>query len=325
MKKVIWMFSGQGAQYFNMGRDLYEAEPVFRDWMDRCDAVVRAIRSESFLNLVYRPADRSHSPDFADLRHAHPALFSVQYSLAQTLLSRGMKPSLLLGYSLGEMVAAAVGGAIALETALQTIVEQAELFASSAQPGAMLAVLASPASWDPRSSLYANTWLAARNAPEHFVLAGPPAAIERVQEHLQSREILHCRLPVAVGFHSPLIDTLERPFREGIERLKMAKLHYPLVSAAYVAQMTQLPADFWWDVVRRPVRFQETIAWLEERGSSSYIDIGPSGTLAAFLKYGLDATSASSVCSIMSPFDQGGNTLRRMEHVIREVTRESGG
>jgi bacillaene synthase trans-acting acyltransferase len=325
MKKIVWMFSGQGSQYFNMGRDLFEADPVFRDWMHRCDAVVRRLQNESLLDMIYRPADGDRFGNFSDLRHTHPALFSIQYSLAQTLFGRGMKPDLLLGYSLGEMVAAAVGGALSLEAVLETVIEQARLLTANAPSGAMLAILESAQSWDPNDPLYGDTWVAARNAPQHFVLSGSTAAIERIQRHLQARDILHHRLPVTVGFHSPLIDALERPFKARIESLKLGELRYPLVSAAYADQRTQLPAGFFWEVIRRPVRFQETIAWLEARGAAVYLDLGPSGTLAAFLKYGLDPASCSSAFQLMSPFNRGADSVRRMESVLIEVSREASG
>jgi acyl transferase domain-containing protein len=316
------MFSGQGSQYFNMGCHLYEADPVFRESMNRCDEVVRRIRNESLLNVIYRPGARNRFAEFIDLRHTHPALFSVQYSLAQTLLHRGMRPGLLLGYSLGEMVAAAVGGALPLEAALEMLIEQAQLLTTMAPPGAMLAVLASPESFDPRDPLYADAWVAARNAPEHFVLSGLPAAIARIQRHLQARDVACCPLPVTVAFHSPLIDELERPFRERTRTSMMRELRFPLVSAAYVAQMTRLPPGFCWEAVRRPVNLQDTVAWLEARGGGVYVDLGPSGTLAAFLKYSLAAASSSCAYPIMTPFDRAGDTLRRIDWLLQEATRE---
>lgn len=323
MRKVVWMFSGQGSQYFNMGRSLYETDPVFRDMMNRCDEVVGRLRNESLLSAIYRSDARDRFADFVELRHTHPALFAVQYSLAQTLLHRGMKPDLLLGYSLGEIVAAAVGGALPLEAALESLLDQARLLTMAAEPGAMLAVLAPPEIWSPRDPLYANTWVAARNALQHFVLSGPPGAIERIEKHLKTTEIPHHRLPVTIGFHSPLIDGLERPFRELLQTLEMKELSCPLVSAAYVTRMTRLPPGFFWEVVRRPVRFQETVSWLEAGGPAAYVDLGPFGTLASFLKYGLDRASASRAYSIMTPFHRAGDTLRRIERVAEDLKGES--
>jgi acyl transferase domain-containing protein len=319
MKPVIWMFSGQGSQYFNMGRDLYESDPVFRDWMNRCNAVVRRFRQASLLDAIYRPADRSLSADFIDLHDTHPALFSVQYSLAKTLLSRGMKPDLMLGYSLGEIIALSVGNALSLEAAIEALLGQANLFTTSARPGAMLAVLAPSLSWDPQTTLFADTWLAACNTPEHFVVSGVPDVIDQLQNRLQSREILYFRLPVPIAFHSPLIDSLEHLFHEKLGGLQLGELGYPLVSTACMSQMTHLPARFCWDVIRRPVRFQESIARLEARGPATYVDLGPSGTLAGFLRNLLSSGSKSSVYPLMTPFNRGGETLRRIEKVSKET------
>jgi bacillaene synthase trans-acting acyltransferase len=321
MRKIVWLFSGQGSQYYNMGRGLYESDPVFRDTMDRCEEAQVSQSRESLLRELFRTDAGDRFADFTELRHTHPALFAVQYSLAQSLLRRGMKPDLLLGYSLGEVVAAAVGGALSLEEALASLAAQARLFTAMPGTGAMLAVLDSPTIWDPRDPLYADTWVAARNAPQHFVLSGPAAAVDRIQKHLREREILHHRLPVTIAFHCPLIEPVERAFREHLETLKLRELTCPLVSAAYVTQLTQLPPAFFWEVVRRPVRFQDAVAWLEGRGGATYIDLGPFGTLASFLKYGLDRATPSRVLSIMTPFHRADDTARRIEAVMREATQ----
>lgn len=324
MRKIVWMFSGQGSQYFNMGRDLYQADPVFRETMNRCDETVRRLRPEPLLEVLYPSVVKDRFADFIDLDHTHPALFAVQYSLAQTLMHRGLKPDLLLGYSLGELVAVVVGGALSLEAALASLLDQARLLTTSAEPGAMLAVLDSPEIWDSRHPLFADTWVAARNAPRHFVLSGPPAALDRIQRHFQARDIVCQLLPVPVAFHSPWIDAVERPFRERIQWLKLEALSYPLVSSALVAQLTRLPPGFFWEVIRQPVRFQETVAWLEGRGAATYVDLGPFGTLATFLKYNLNSASPSRAYPIMTPFRRSGDPLRRLDEVVAEIRRDSG-
>lgn len=321
MRKIVWMFSGQGSQYFGMGRGLYETDLIFRDTMDRCDEVAERLGGESLLRVLFHSQVRDRFADFVELRHTHPALFAVQYSLAQTLLHRGMKPDLLLGYSLGEMIAAAVAGAFSLEEILELLINQARLLTSAAGTGAMLAILESPELWDAQDPLYADTWIAARNARQHFVLSGLPAAIDRVAQWLQGRDILHQRLPVAIAFHSPLLEPVERIFREKMESIAPQELVYPLVSAAYLTQLTRLPPGFFWEVARRPVRFQEMISWLEGRGGADYIDLGPFGTLASFLKLGLDPASSSRAFPLMTPFHRSQDTLRRIETVFQEVYR----
>src|SRR5690349_3091584 len=107
MKRTVWMFSGQGSQYFRMGRDLYDTDPAFREAMSQCDRHLKVLMGESILDVIYHGSESRASVEFDNILHTHPALFCVQYSLAQTLLRRNLKPDLLLGYSLGEFVGAA--------------------------------------------------------------------------------------------------------------------------------------------------------------------------------------------------------------------------
>ena len=315
-RKIVWMFSGQGSQYFNMGRDLHESDRVFREWLGRCDEHYRARTNSSLLNVIYPARESGAGAEFDDLRQTHPALFCIQYSLAQTLLQRGLKPDCLLGYSLGEVVAAAVAGVMPFERLLAVVLEQAERLPALVGPGAMLAVLAPADVVSGDAPMFAGTSIAARNFSNHFVLAGPPAAIERVQRHFQSREISSQRLPVPVAFHSPCMDPAERPLREYVRDFELRVPSIPLVSASCVETLTRLTPDFFWDVVRRPVRFDETVAFLEARGPCLYVDLGPSGTLATFLKYALPQGSRSSFYPILSPYRRASENLERLTRAL---------
>lgn len=316
MNKTVWMFSGQGSQYFRMGRDLYENSPIFRETMMECDRLVKLFEGVSILDVIYPKTEPRALFEFDNIQHTHPALFCIQYSLAQSLLRRNFKPDLLLGYSLGEFVSAALGGALPLETILELLVRQARLLKESAEPGSMLAVLTSPEIWNPKDPLYANSWIAARNFSNHFVLSGTVPAIGSIQKHLQSREITTQRLPVNYAFHSPCMDVIEQRFKLGTRDLKIRELSVPLISASQVGTITHLAPDFFWEVVRRPVRFDETIAWLEKQGCYNYVDLGPTGTLATFLKYALDRTSLSRAFTTMTPFNRTVDNLQRLETTL---------
>ena len=304
-----------------MGRDLYDSDAVFRETMWECDQHLRRIQSDSIIDVIYPKGEAGRNSEFDEILHTHPALFCIQYSLARTLLRRGLKPDLLLGYSLGEFVSAAVGGALPLETILEVVVRQARLLKQSIEPGAMLAILGSPELRDSNNPLYANTWIAARNFSNHFVLSGTPSGVASIQKYLQTKEISSQRLPVKYAFHCPLMDVIEKPFKSGLHDLESRELSHPLISASQVGSMSRLTPDFFWEVVRRPVRFDETIAWLETQGNFSYVDLGPTGTLATFLKYALDPNSLSKAYATMTPFNRTNDNLRNLE-IALEGARE---
>ncbi len=188
MSKIVWMFSGQGSQYFDMGRDLFESDGEFRDAMLACNAHCARL-GFPLIETIYPSQTLSRS--FDNLLHTHPALLCVQYSLAQTLLRRGMTPDLVLGYSLGEFVALAVAGAIPFAAALEALCAQAQRIVRCASPGALVAVMAPKAIVD--SPDYAGVTIAADNFDAHFVLSGPDEAMGRVQTHLQNAAITHQR------------------------------------------------------------------------------------------------------------------------------------
>jgi acyl transferase domain-containing protein len=311
MSKVVWMFSGQGSQYFDMGRDLFESDSEFRDSMLSCNTQCERL-GFSLAEIVYPKQKKPLSELFDNVLHTHPALLCVQYSLAQTLLRRGMKPDLVLGYSLGEMAALTVAGALPLTAALESLVSHSQMIVRSTFPGAMMAVMA-PAGIVDSSPVYRGTTIAAHNFANHFVLAGLRDPMGRVEAHLRAAEIAHQRLPVNFAFHSPCMDPLAAYFKNEASRLRPRALAFPLVSLAYGETMEAVPDEFFWNVLRHPVRFDEGIRKLEAAGDYRYVDLGPSGTLATFLKYVLKPDSRSAVYPILTPFRQAVVNLGKLE------------
>ena len=140
MKKMVWMFAGQGTQYYQMGMELYESEPVFRQFMDRADLLVHELINESLVDIIYRPRADRFEP-FHRLLHTHPAILIFECALAEVLLSRGFRPDYLLGYSLGEFACLVISEAISFEDALAATIKQAELVERCVPRGQMLAIL----------------------------------------------------------------------------------------------------------------------------------------------------------------------------------------
>src|SRR6266404_8409287 len=115
-KPTVFMFSGQGSHYFQMGRALYESNPVFAHWLDRMDKVVHDLTGRSVLTVLY--GERSKAEPFVDITATHPAIFMVEYALAQALMEKGVVPDYTLGTSLGSFAAASVSGCLSMEDAL---------------------------------------------------------------------------------------------------------------------------------------------------------------------------------------------------------------
>lgn len=304
---TVFMFSGQGSQYFHMGKQLYEGHDVFRRWMTRLDGAVREISGYSVLEELYSAA-RGKGDSFDRIALTHPAIFMVEYSLAQCLIDSGVRPDLVLGASLGSFAAAAVAGCFDAEEALAAVLHQAATVETHCGPGGMTAVLADPALFA-EEFLCGNSELAAVNFASHFVVSAKQKELEAIEETLRGRKVSFQRLPVTYPFHSRWIDSARAPFESFMQGVRCKQGRIPVACCAHAALLSDVSEGYFWHVARRPIRFLETAAHLERQGSHRYIDVGPAGTLSTFLKYGLPAGTKSTVHSILTPFGMDQKNL----------------
>lgn len=306
--KTVFMFSGQGSQYYQMGKQLFDADPVFRSAMTRLDDLAFKIAGRRVVDAVYA----SPKADVFDaIGYTHPAIYMVEYALAQSLIARGILPDLTLGSSLGSFAAAAVAGHIAPEDALAAVLEQAASFDTSCPRGGMIAILADPSLYE-EDFLRRHSTLAGVNFSTHFAVAAAHADLDPIEAFLRQRGITYQRLAVSFAFHSDRVDLAEEQFGWFMKSIPLTKGNLPLVCCERGAALTQLPDDYFWRVVRQPIRFREAIASLEKQGTYRYIDVGPSGTLATFVKYALPDDSASTAHPTLTPYGQDLNNLARL-------------
>jgi len=305
-RRTVFMFSGQGSQYFQMGRELFDKNDTFRQWMTHLDAVAGRSSGKSVVETLYGTGRKSDVFDRTLL--THPAIFMVEYSLAQSLMHTGITPDIVLGASLGSFAAAAVAGFIGVEDALNAVIQQAAFLESCCEPGGMLAVLADPVLLTEKF-LSENSELAGINFSSHFVISARQPGLAGIEAELRKRAITHQRLPVSFAFHSRWIDQAQAPFAPFMPPTRSAQGRLPLVCCEQAAVLTDLSNDYFWRVVRHPIRFRETMAQLERYGVHRYVDVGPAGTLATFLKYGLPTTSKSTVHAILTPYGQDQKNL----------------
>jgi acyl transferase domain-containing protein len=298
--QTVFMFSGQGSQYFQMGRELFERNEVFAGWMARLDARVQALCGRSVIQTLYDER-RSIGESFECIQLASAAIFMVEVALARTLLHCGVQPQLTLGASLGSYAAAVTADALDVDAALALVLAQAAVFEEHVGPGGMIAVFADPDLYR-EAVLRDNCEIAAVNFPAHFVIAATADRLDRVELFLKSKRVLAVRLPVRFAFHSRWIESARPQLLERLRSVAFAAPRIPLVCCANGAAVTEVSGDYFWQVARQPVQFHRTIMELESSGSYRYIDVGPAGTLATFVKYGLSPDSASTVQAVLTPF-----------------------
>jgi acyl transferase domain-containing protein len=240
----------------------------------------------------------------------HPAIFMTEYALALRLIDGGIEPDATLGASLGSFAAATVAGCMSEEDAMAAVIEQAKSFEDSCERGGIIAILAEPALYEDEPFLHVHSEMAGVNFDQHFAVAAGQSDLDTIEAELKRRGITHQRLAVSFAFHSRWIDNAQAQFCAFMRSVTLKPATRPVVCCDRVAMLEPtLPDDFFWSVVRRPIRFRDTMAQLERHGSYRYIDVGPSGTMATFVKYALPEGSASTAHAVMTPYGQDRRNL----------------
>ncbi|HVO41660.1 MAG TPA: SDR family NAD(P)-dependent oxidoreductase, partial [Aggregatilineales bacterium] len=295
---VVFMFSGQGSQYPNMGRGLYEGEPEFRHHVDRCLRILKASSGLELKKILF-PAEAREKNAAAALRNTEitqPALFVIEYALAQLYLSWGITPKAMIGHSIGEYVAATLAGVLSLDDALALVVRRGQLM-SSMPPGAMLAVLVPER--QARKWISPEVSLAAVNAPGVSVLAGPSPAIEGLEARLDEASIPYRRLHTSHAFHSAMMDPILDEFVDVLRSIPLATPHIPYISnltGSWVAESTVRSPGYWGMHLRSTVRFADGIAEIMQRHPGAVLlEVGPGRALVTSARQCIESGGEASV------------------------------
>jgi len=279
--EVVFLFAGQGGQYAQMARTLYDEEPVFRDVVDRCAALAAPYLETPLLQVLY--PDTAESPLLDETQYTHVAMFAVQYGLAQLWRSWGVEPSAVMGHSVGEIVAATVAGSMSEEDGLMLMRERGRLMQGLARQGLMASLLAGESAVDAVVERYRDrVAIAAVNGPESTVISGEAAAVRQVLKELEGRGIKCKPLKVSNSFHSPLVEPVLAEFTAAARRIRYRAPQISQFSSMrleWVDEEHLLDADYWGYNLRHTVRFSQAIEALWKRGSRIFLEIGPSPIL----------------------------------------------
>jgi myxalamid-type polyketide synthase MxaB len=309
--RVAFLFTGQGAQYVGMGRELYRCHEIFRRVLDRCDALLRPRLPEPLLAVMFGEASAPALLD--ETQYTQPALFALEYALAETWREWGVTPSVVLGHSVGEYVAACVAGLMTLEDALGLIAARGRMMQALPAGGAMAAVFAPEAAVADAVREHADRLaLAAVNAPDSVVISGAAAAVAVAVDRLTARGIRTQPLTVSHAFHSPLMEPMLDEFATAAARVRFGRPRIGIVSnvtgrLATAQEMSS--AQYWSRHVRAPVRFAAGVTALREQGVDIFLEAGPAPTLLGLGRRTLGDESTVWVPSLRKGRDEWDEML----------------
>jgi amino acid adenylation domain-containing protein len=298
---LIFMFSGQGSQYMNMGLDIYRSEPVFREESDRCFDILDGLLDFDIKEIIY-PINRSNrsykSYNINQTQIAQPALFIFEYALAKLLTKWGLKPYAMIGHSIGEFVAACLAGVFSLGDALKLVVMRGKLMQRMA-PGSMLSVSLSEEELKPL--LNSELALAAVNSTAHCVVSGSNQALDAFAAQLQQNGHQFRRLHTSHAFHSEMMTPILEEFKKEVSKIALNKPGLPYianVSGKWITAEEATNPGYWSKHLRQTVRFYDGITELLKEEKAIFVEIGPGRSLVTFVRQHINRKPGQQVINL---------------------------
>ncbi|OJG92867.1 hypothetical protein RV15_GL002812 [Enterococcus silesiacus] len=286
-EKLYFMFSGQGSQYQGMLRELFENSSrstlgaVYQSLVLECFSFLEKEEAESIQEIIFgtEEPEKINQTEYTQL-----ALFITEYSLAKLLMTLGIQPKILVGHSIGELVAATIAEVWTLEDGIKIIKKRGEVMQKQ-QEGSMLAVMANYQKF--QHLLPENCYLSLRNTTDKCVVGGPKAAIEQLKDTLSNIGITVSVLKTSHAFHTPMMQKASEEFDLFIKEIVLNEPKIPIVSnlsGDYVKHGEMTNSSYWSKHITQTVYFEQSLTQILSDAEGVYIEIGPGNTLSSFLR-----------------------------------------
>lgn len=297
---VVFMFPGGGAQYVNMGYDLYKAEPEFAKWVDRGVSLHKERTGVDLKSIWFASNESIEAAEQTFIRPSMqlPAIFIVEIALAKLWQSKGIEPSALIGHSVGENTAACLSGVMGFEDALGLVSLRGQLF-ETVEPGGMLSVALSVDDLSPY--LNDDLDLATINGPNQCTVAGRSDVLKALEKKLTTDDVDAQVIPIAIAAHSHLLEPILNEFGDYLRSIKLKAPDIPFISnftGDWISDSDAQDPEYWVRHLRNTVQFSGGVMRLLDNDKNIFIEVGPGKILGSLVKLH-QADAASRVVSTL--------------------------
>jgi acyl transferase domain-containing protein/thioesterase domain-containing protein/aryl carrier-like protein len=285
-RPVVFMFSGQGSQYVNMGLELYQFEPIFREQIDHCAEILKPYLKLDLRDILY-PSEEQLEAATEKIKQtaiAQPAIFVIEYALAKLWIAWGISPQAMIGHSIGEYVAACLSGVFSLDEALSLVAARGQLM-QQMPPGSMLAVPLSEQDLQPY--LNAEVAIAVINSPTNCVVSGDKNAIAQLESQLNQQSVECRHLHTSHAFHSAMMEPILEPFTQRVRQINLQPPQIPYISNLTGNWITAAEAtnpNYWAKHLRQTVRFAAGVKQFFTEPDWILLEIGAGQTLSTLTR-----------------------------------------
>ncbi|MEI6047794.1 MAG: amino acid adenylation domain-containing protein [Bacteroidota bacterium] len=304
VSKIAFLFPGQGAQYVNMGKDLYNSNETFRNILDECFKIVKVETGKDIKSILFDfNNEEEANKRLAGTEMTQPALFIIEYALTKILEQIDIKPDYLIGHSIGEYTAACIAGVFDMQTALKIVIKRGQLM-QKMPSGCMMSVRTSIGNL--QSLLNPIFEIAADNSSTSCTISFKTEDVEKVKALLDQNDIKYIPLNTSHAFHSAAFDPIISEFSEYVNKFKLNTPEIPFISCltgSFITHEQATSGEYWAKQLRNTVLFHKGISAIAKNEETVFLEVGPDTHLSSLVRQNKEITNKSRIISTLGKSD----------------------